>query len=275
MRSLARFLAASMWIALPGCRQADEPANAPRADGPAPDVIQQQSAPAPPASERDAFDWSRHAGRCVVAEGYASGAKIGPRLEGGGWAIGVALAEPGGDVAWWRLSGARVRVQGVVTQRADLPVFIQKEGEPIMQGMPVPEGTDLDKARRRYVLERASVTRLRTLPEVEANLSSQLGQDVRLEGVVWSLNGHYWFNHDSVDLHVAGHEAVAGFRDMHGRPVTLRGRLERRMLPRLDQIVLKPNRDLAEAFLLHVREMSPHPVSGIVDCPAPSPTSSP
>jgi hypothetical protein len=50
------------------------------------------------------------------------------------------------------LSGRRLRVTGVVTRRADLPVFIPEPGEFPPQGTPVPPGTDLEKARIRYVL---------------------------------------------------------------------------------------------------------------------------
>lgn len=54
---------------------------------------------------------------------------------------------------------------------------------------------------------------------------------------------------------------------MHGSPATLRGRLERRPLPRIDQLTLKPNPDLAEAFLLSLRSMTPHPHWPVTDCP--------
>jgi hypothetical protein len=40
--------------------------------------------------------------------------------------------------------------------RHDLPVFVQKPGEPPLQGIPVPEGTDLHAASRRYVVRDAT-----------------------------------------------------------------------------------------------------------------------
>jgi hypothetical protein len=46
----------------------------------------------------------------------------------------------------------RVQVTGRIIQRSDLPVFIQRPGEPVMAGMPVPPGTDLEQARRRFLL---------------------------------------------------------------------------------------------------------------------------
>lgn len=259
-------LAALAILAACSCRQAEEPSHA------APNELQdapvQRPGKAGGEPEGQGMDWTAYLGRCVVAEGYASGAKIGPRLEGGTWSIGVALAGAGGDAAWWDVpGGARVRVQGVVSERADLPVFVQREEEPVVQGIPVPEGTDLDKARRRYVIERASVAMVRSVEAVEGALMARVGQEVALEGVIWSVNGHFWFNHDGVTIHLQKGEGPPVGSDLHGRAVTLRGRLERRKLPRIDQIVLKPNPDLADAFLLHVREIGPHPGGSVTGCP--------
>jgi hypothetical protein len=53
------------------------------------------------------------------------------------------------------LRGKRVRVTGKVIERADLPVFVHRDDEPEMAGMPVPPGTDLEKARRRFLLTEA------------------------------------------------------------------------------------------------------------------------
>lgn len=49
-----------------------------------------------------------------------------------------------------------VRVTGKLVVKKDLPVFIQKEGEPVQQGIPVPEGTNLEEAQKRYVLRNAT-----------------------------------------------------------------------------------------------------------------------
>jgi hypothetical protein len=203
-------------------------------------------------------EWSKLVGQCVIAEGYLTGGGKSPmRLIGGSWSIGIApeavRAGPGSPAA----GGSRVRVRGVVAVRADLPVFIQKPGELPMQGMPVPEGTDLEQARKRFVLEQIGVTPLRSKAQVESALGSGLGKDVSLSGVVWSLNGHYWFNHDGVELHVEGQDAFAEWSSLHGKPVTLSGRLSRRPMPRIDQIVIQPKRDLREAFVLSLSGIGP------------------
>ena len=46
----------------------------------------------------------------------------------------------------------RVRVVGVLEERHDLPVFVRRPGEWPVQGIPVPEGTDMHEASRRYVV---------------------------------------------------------------------------------------------------------------------------
>ena len=50
-------------------------------------------------------------------------------------------------------NGKTLKVTGILIEKYDLPVFIQKKGEPARSGMPVPEGTDLKEASHRYLLE--------------------------------------------------------------------------------------------------------------------------
>lgn len=92
-------------------------------------------------------------GRTITLEGQALNARSGALLSEGkreiwidldGWPAGYSQ---GGD------RGKRVRVTGTVVERADLPVFVEKKGELPKSGIPVPEGTDLEKAARRYLLQ--------------------------------------------------------------------------------------------------------------------------
>jgi hypothetical protein len=214
------------------------------------------------------IDWASRRGRCVIVEGYIEGGgKTKPHLLDAAGSIGVVLDDPKSDDAWDRLRhGARARVRGFVAERADLPVFIEEPGGPVMQGIPVPPGTDLEKARRRWVIERATAEVLRTAEQVQADLMKQVGRDVSLDGVVWSLNGEFWFRHDGVDVHVEGADAIPGWTSLHGSPRTLHGRLDRRPMPRIDQITLKADRDRADAFVLQVRAVTPHPVWPVVEC---------
>jgi hypothetical protein len=48
-----------------------------------------------------------------------------------------------------------VKVSGILIERNDLPVFIYKDNDSlIQQGIPMPEGTDLNKASHRFVFEK-------------------------------------------------------------------------------------------------------------------------
>jgi hypothetical protein len=214
----------------------------------------------PQSREPQALGWGEYRDACVVLEGYVGGEKIGPRLAAGARSIALRL-DTSGEQAWNALPAAsRVRVRGVVRERADLPVFVVPPDGPVEQGIPVPEGTDLEKARRRYVLEEAQVTLLRPPTEVSANLQASIGTDVVLGGIVWSKNGQFWLNHEGVDVHLEGDEAL--WNRHHGDVVTVRGRLDRRPLPRIDQIALKDHPDVTDAFVVVVSagDLAPTPL---------------
>jgi hypothetical protein len=160
-----------------GCRNA-EPSPPPAVLAPEPPVTAAASAePAPSrAGQPGEPRWQELVGRCVTAQGtVGGGAKTGALLDGGSWRIGLILDEPAAK-RWWSLpAGSRIRVRAVVGERADRPVFVQKPGEPVTQGIPVPEGTDLDQARRRFVLEQVELGSVRPRGEVDKELEASLG----------------------------------------------------------------------------------------------------
>jgi hypothetical protein len=83
--------------------------------------------------------------------------KIGAQLIGPGfdlWIDGLSSWPEGYCTGGNK--GNKVRVSGVLAEDNGLPVFIPKKGEPVIQGIPVPEGTDLKKASHRYILKNAS-----------------------------------------------------------------------------------------------------------------------
>ena len=104
-------------------------------------------------NENEAIDyWAGQLLKVVTVEGTAYNSKMGAFLEnddkGDIWVASLD-AWPDG------YQGKRVIVTGIVVKRHDLPVFVQKEGEPARSGIPVPEGTDLHEASGRYLLENA------------------------------------------------------------------------------------------------------------------------
>ena len=90
-------------------------------------------------------------GHTVTLEGVAEARKLGPALRGEGFDVWIDQLSD-----WPReFVGKRVRVTGILEERHDLPVFVQRRGEPVAAGIPVPEGTDLRQASRRYVIRNA------------------------------------------------------------------------------------------------------------------------
>jgi hypothetical protein len=96
--------------------------------------------------------WEAKLGQVITVEGSAQDAKLGALLLTGG---SMSIWIDGLDAWPKEVRGKNVQVTGKVIQRSDLPVFVHQEGEPEKGGMPVPPGTDLEKARRRLLLAEA------------------------------------------------------------------------------------------------------------------------
>jgi hypothetical protein len=98
-------------------------------------------------------------GQRVSLVGVAEPRKLGAALRGADFYVWVdgLLDWPPGYV------GQKVEVIGVLEERHDLPVFVADTPEERMrvQGTPVPSGTDLKAASRRYVVRDATWSVLR------------------------------------------------------------------------------------------------------------------
>jgi hypothetical protein len=82
-------------------------------------------------------------------------------------------------------------------------------------------------------------------------LEDQLGRKVSLRGTAWSMNGQWWFNYRGTDLYVEHMEELPGWNAyLHGEAVCISGVLDEARLPRIDQISLKPDRDLKKYFIV-------------------------
>lgn len=92
-------------------------------------------------------------GERVTLVGVAQSYKVGPALEGKDFVVFIDDSKAWPD----DYVGRRVEVQGILEERHDLPVFIADTPEEHgrLQGIPVPSGTDLDKASQRYVIRDA------------------------------------------------------------------------------------------------------------------------
>jgi hypothetical protein len=101
-------------------------------------------------------EWSEYVGQTVTVEGTAANAKLGAFLLGKQESIWIEGLDAwpegfysGGD------QGKRVRVMGTVIRKDDVPVFVQKPGVPLPQGIPVASEEEREKAKWRYLLKDA------------------------------------------------------------------------------------------------------------------------
>ena len=97
--------------------------------------------------------WSKYLSKEVTIRGTAENMKVGAFVAGKNQE-GLYIE----SLDYWPdgFSGKEVAVKGVLIKRYDLPVFIPKEGEPVLTGIPVSEGTDLHEASKRYLLKNAT-----------------------------------------------------------------------------------------------------------------------
>jgi hypothetical protein len=82
-------------------------------------------------------------------------------------------------------------------------------------------------------------------------LEDQVGRNVELRGVVLAVNDHWWFVYRGTNLYVDDMQHLPTWSaDLWWAPVEVRGRLERAVLPRIDQITLKSPPDPAMQFVV-------------------------
>lgn len=94
-------------------------------------------------------------GEEITIEGTAKNAKMGAILT----VNDVSFIWMNNMLAWpEKVYGKTITVSGTVIEKFDLPVFVPCDGQhPLTapSGIPVPEGTDLHEASRRYLLKDA------------------------------------------------------------------------------------------------------------------------
>jgi hypothetical protein len=89
-------------------------------------------------------------------------------------------------------------------------------------------------------------------------LEDQIEMIVKLRGRAISLNGYWWFNYRGTDIYVERMEELPNWTiDNHFRPMEITGILEQAVLPRLDQITLKTNRDSKLYYIIRKPSWTP------------------
>ena len=94
-------------------------------------------------------------GKRITLVGRAIDRKGGATLVGEGFEVWIADLDAWPDGDRGGDDGRRLRVTGTLAEDHGLPVFVPRDDEPIVQGVPVPEGTDLDAASHRFLLRDA------------------------------------------------------------------------------------------------------------------------
>jgi hypothetical protein len=84
------------------------------------------------------------------------------------------------------------------------------------------------------------------------DLADQVGQEVSLDGELWSLNGHWWFDYRGSGIYLISEAGpqLAFANDDHGRNATITGKLLYQLRPSLEQISLKSDRDLVNTYVV-------------------------
>lgn len=90
-------------------------------------------------------------GSQVSVEGVAESHKIGTLVQCNGFGVWIDKLSDWPEA----VSGKKVQAVGVLEERYDLPVFVPEPGGLLVQGIAVPQGTDLHQASRRFVLRDA------------------------------------------------------------------------------------------------------------------------
>jgi hypothetical protein len=144
----------------------------------------------------------------------------------------------------------------------DGKAWIAGDGWELLVDAAAPWGVDLEGKETEAhgvigVDQEAGVHRLESGRTRLVRLEDQVGREVELRGVAWSLNGHWWLKYRGTALHVEGLAEMLEGTDRHASRILIRGRLERDMLPRIDQITLRPDRDLAEGYIVRSATWEP------------------
>jgi hypothetical protein len=89
-------------------------------------------------------------------------------------------------------------------------------------------------------------------------LEDQIGMNVKLRGRAISLNGYWWFNYRGTDMYVEKMEELPNWTvENHFRSMEITGILEQAVLPRIDQIALKTNRDTQLYYIIRKPSWTP------------------
>jgi hypothetical protein len=84
------------------------------------------------------------------------------------------------------------------------------------------------------------------------NLEDMTGEVVSLDGTLWSLNDHWWFDYRGEKIYLTSQNGppLTFEANDHGRLARVTGTLVRQLRPSLDQITARSDRDLVPTFVV-------------------------
>jgi len=95
------------------------------------------------------------------------------------------------------------------------------------------------------------------------HLEDQLGEQVKLRGKAWSMNGYWWFNYRGTDIYVEDMGIMPNWSAYnHGQAIEISGLLVQEKKPDINQITLKANPDLKTYFT--VKNATWKPINGLL-----------
>lgn len=102
-------------------------------------------------------------------------------------------------------------------------------------------------------------------------LEDQVGRNVELRGVAWSMNSRWWFRYRDTDIDVDEIQNLPRWSgDNHGRPMVIRGRLKRVNSQPIGEATVTDEEETRSSFI--VSEATWTPLSQLLSPERPYPT---
>jgi hypothetical protein len=164
-------------------------------------------------------------------------------------------------------AGRNALISGIATKENDTAFINTSNGKLRLIGFRKWTESEIGKSAEVYgKIEHAETDGLYNVRDCEARLvklEDQIGMTVKLRGRAFSLNGYWWFNYRGTDLYVEKIEELPNWTvDNHFRPIEITGILEQAVLPRIDEITLKTNRNSKLYYI--VRKPSWRPIEKLL-----------
>lgn len=160
--------------------------------------------------------------------------------------------------------GANYQLQGIVVSGKMNAVLVTKKG-----AFSLPESNareNFDKYVEQLVIVDGAWTGQKLVPSkidvledkvfAQRFLNNSVGKKVTIEAILWSMNGNWWIGYRGIKLGIKGTDTKKFTPSSHHAGFfQFTGELSIEKHPSLDQIALKPERDLTETYMLKIESI--------------------